>query len=149
MLSAAHTSRFLVPFLRWLDPQISLAALNAIQFGIRKLAHLTEYAILAALLWRALRGAWAWLRNRGVRDIAQDLSKRLSDHGHANDSAVSMLDRLRMLYALATRAGAERRLDYQLDLVPSLSEPEDSPRLSWPRGTRSGNSVRSNPFGLR
>ena len=60
MLSAAHTSRFLVPFLRWLDPQISLAALNAIQFGIRKLAHLTEYAILAALLWRALRGGTRW-----------------------------------------------------------------------------------------
>jgi VanZ family protein len=60
MLSAAHTSRFLVPFLRWLDPQISLAVLNAIQFGIRKLAHLTEYAILAALLWRALRGGTRW-----------------------------------------------------------------------------------------
>src|SRR5205085_6429061 len=60
MLSAAHTSGFLVPFLRWLDPQISLAALNAIQFGIRKLAHLTEYAILAALLWRALRGGTRW-----------------------------------------------------------------------------------------
>src|SRR6266404_679946 len=56
MLSAEHTSRFLVPFLRWIDPQISLVALNAIQLGIRKLGHLTEYAILAMLLWRALRG---------------------------------------------------------------------------------------------
>src|SRR5437870_5620199 len=60
MLSAEHTSRFLVPFLRWIDPQISLAALNAIQFGIRKLGHLTEYAILAMLLWRALRGGTRW-----------------------------------------------------------------------------------------
>src|SRR6184192_2724567 len=60
MLSAEHTSRFLVPFLRWLDPQISFAALNAIQFGIRKLAHLTEYAILAMLLWRALRSGARW-----------------------------------------------------------------------------------------
>ena len=57
MLSAEHTSRFLVPFLRWLDPQISLATLNTIQIGIRKLGHLTEYAILAVLLWRAL--AWS------------------------------------------------------------------------------------------
>jgi VanZ family protein len=56
MLSAEHTSRFLVPFLRWIDPQISFATLNAIQFGIRKLGHLTEYGILAMLLWRALRG---------------------------------------------------------------------------------------------
>jgi len=60
MLSAEHTSRFLVPFLRWFDPQISLAALNAIQLGIRKLGHLTEYAILAMLLWRALRGGIRW-----------------------------------------------------------------------------------------
>ena len=55
ILSAEHTSRFLVPFLRWLDPQISWTALNAIQIAIRKLGHLTEYAILAGLLWRALR----------------------------------------------------------------------------------------------
>lgn len=55
ILSAEHTSRFLVPFLRWLDPHISWAALNTIQIAIRKLGHLTEYAILAGLLWRALR----------------------------------------------------------------------------------------------
>jgi len=60
MLSAEHTSRFLVPFLRWIDPQISFATLNAIQFGIRKLGHLTEYAILAMLLWRALRSGTRW-----------------------------------------------------------------------------------------
>src|SRR5205814_9219426 len=56
MLSAEHTSRILAPFLRWIDPQISLVALNAIKLGIRKLGHLTEYAILAMLVWRALRG---------------------------------------------------------------------------------------------
>src|SRR5438552_19121770 len=60
MLSAEHTSPFLVPFLRWLDPQISLAALSAIQLGIRKLGHLTEYAILAMLFWRALRSGTRW-----------------------------------------------------------------------------------------
>ena len=55
VLSAEHTSRFLVPFLRWLDPDISFATLAAIQVVTRKMGHLTEYAILAALLWRALR----------------------------------------------------------------------------------------------
>jgi len=60
VLSAAHTSRFLVPILRWLDPQISWATLDAIQTIIRKLGHLTEYAILAALMWRALRGGTTW-----------------------------------------------------------------------------------------
>jgi VanZ family protein len=55
VLSAEHTSRFIVPFLRWFDPHISWAAINMMQTVIRKLGHLTEYAILAALLWRGLR----------------------------------------------------------------------------------------------
>ena len=60
VLSAEHTSRFLAPFLRWLDPQISWVALNSIQIFIRKLGHLTEYAILAILLWRAFQSAAFW-----------------------------------------------------------------------------------------
>ena len=52
--SAEHTSRFLIPFLRWLTPDISLATLAAVQLSIRKAAHLTEYAILGALLYRAV-----------------------------------------------------------------------------------------------
>jgi VanZ family protein len=55
IFSTEQTSRYLVPFLRWLDPHISPAAINAIQSAIRKLGHLIEYAILAALFWRALR----------------------------------------------------------------------------------------------
>jgi VanZ family protein len=55
VLSAEQTSRFLVPFLRWLDPQISSATIVTIHFAVRKLGHLTEYAVLAMLLWRALR----------------------------------------------------------------------------------------------
>ena len=53
--SAEHTSRFLIPFLHWLHPHISGAAIMKIQFLIRKAAHLTEYAVLAMLLLRALR----------------------------------------------------------------------------------------------
>jgi VanZ family protein len=56
VLSAEHTSRFLVPFLRWLDPHISFATIASVHVVLRKLGHFTEYAILAALLWRALRG---------------------------------------------------------------------------------------------
>jgi VanZ family protein len=59
-LSAEHTSRFLVPFLRWLDPHISGTTLNSLQVLIRKLGHLTEYAILATLVWRALRLGIVW-----------------------------------------------------------------------------------------
>ena len=58
VLSAEHTSRFLVPFLRWLDPTISVQAIIAIHTVLRKIGHFTEYAILALLLWRALRGTF-------------------------------------------------------------------------------------------
>ena len=54
-MSAEHTSRFLVPFLRWLAPDVSDAAVATIQLVVRKCAHLTEYAILAAFLLRAFR----------------------------------------------------------------------------------------------
>jgi VanZ family protein len=60
-LSAEHTSRFLIPFLRWLDPAISYHTIALIHFTLRKIGHFTEYAILAALLWRALRGTFTTL----------------------------------------------------------------------------------------
>jgi VanZ family protein len=60
-LSAAHTSRFIGPFLRWFSPEISDATIGSIQLIVRKCGHLTEYAILAALLCRALRQSAAWI----------------------------------------------------------------------------------------
>jgi VanZ family protein len=55
LLSAEHTSRFIGPFLRWFVPDVSDSTVASIQLVVRKCAHLTEYAILAALLFRALR----------------------------------------------------------------------------------------------
>ena len=55
LLSAEHTSRFIGPFLRWFAPDISDATVTSVQLFVRKAAHLTEYAILAALLYRAFR----------------------------------------------------------------------------------------------
>ena len=57
IFSTEHTSRYLVPFLRWLNPQISISTIATIHLGLRKFGHVVEYAILAALLWRALRSA--------------------------------------------------------------------------------------------
>ena len=54
LMSAEHTSRILVPFLRWLRPTISWQTIEQVHFVVRKAAHLSEYAILAALLYRAL-----------------------------------------------------------------------------------------------
>jgi VanZ family protein len=70
LMSGEHTSRFLVPFLRWFSPGISTQTIALIQLVIRKCAHLTEYAVLAALLWRALRGQLLTRRARAHATFA-------------------------------------------------------------------------------
>ncbi len=54
-LSSASTSRFLEPFLQWLLPGLSRDAVEAVMVVVRKGGHLTEYAVLAMLCWRAVR----------------------------------------------------------------------------------------------
>lgn len=56
LMSSEHTSRFLGPFLRWLVPGITPITIAEIHLAVRKAAHVTEYAILTGLLFRALRG---------------------------------------------------------------------------------------------
>jgi VanZ family protein len=65
--SSGHTSRFIGPFLRWLSPGLPDAAVESAVFWIRKAAHVTEYAVLAGLWWRALQRPvrrsprpWSW-----------------------------------------------------------------------------------------
>jgi VanZ family protein len=53
--SYEHSSLFVEPLLHWLFPHMTQAHVEEIHFFIRKCAHLTEYAVLALLLWRALR----------------------------------------------------------------------------------------------
>src|SRR5438067_12312857 len=52
-LSAVNTSRIIEPLLRWLFPNITEAQLLGAHFAMRKLAHFTEYAVLALLAARA------------------------------------------------------------------------------------------------
>jgi VanZ family protein len=59
LMSAQHTSRFIVPVLHWLSPNISPKAAESIHFIVRKYAHVAEYAILALLLFRAA----VWMTN--------------------------------------------------------------------------------------
>ena len=54
LMSAQQTSRFIVPFLHWLDPHISPSTIATVHFALRNLGHLIEYSILAAFLWRVL-----------------------------------------------------------------------------------------------
>jgi len=55
ILSAEHTSRYTLPFLVWLKPGMSPTTMWTIVVIARKCAHVGEYAVLALLLWRALR----------------------------------------------------------------------------------------------
>lgn len=65
--SGGHTSRILGPLVRWLMPGAPASTLDQIHFLVRKGGHLTEYAILGLLIWRALvrprwrkLGGWHW-----------------------------------------------------------------------------------------
>ena len=53
--SYKHSSRLIAPLLHWLFPQMPETRVDAIVYFARKCAHLTEYAVLALLLWRAVR----------------------------------------------------------------------------------------------
>jgi hypothetical protein len=55
LMSAEHTSRFIVPILLWLKPGMAPKTIWIILVVMRKCAHVSEYAILALLVWRALR----------------------------------------------------------------------------------------------
>lgn len=55
--SAAHTSRFLGPLLHWLKPDVTREQFETVQLCVRKAGHLTEYALLAMIVARALLAA--------------------------------------------------------------------------------------------
>lgn len=50
-----HTSRYIVPFLRWLFPHLEWETLLAIHQIIRKCAHVFEYFVFSLLILRGLR----------------------------------------------------------------------------------------------
>ncbi len=50
-----HSSMFFEPLMRWLFPAMPPETIAAIHHVFRKTCHLTEYAVLALLFWRALR----------------------------------------------------------------------------------------------
>lgn len=53
--SYRHSSRFFEPLMHWLFPQMPQAHVELIHHLVRKTGHLTEFALLALLLWRAIR----------------------------------------------------------------------------------------------
>lgn len=65
--SAEHTRAILWPLLEWLWPHGSPRVMSQIHGGIRKLAHLMVYAVLALLWFRALSQASRAPRSAGPR----------------------------------------------------------------------------------
>lgn len=53
--SVQHSSRLIGPLVHWLFPRMSEAGVGTCILVARKGAHVTEYALCAMLLWRALR----------------------------------------------------------------------------------------------
>lgn len=62
--STHHTSRIIGPILRWFNPAVTDDTIKAFQTVVRKTGHLSEYAVLALLFWRARRktcGLSGWI----------------------------------------------------------------------------------------
>ncbi len=85
--STRQTSRIIGPILRWFNPAIEDETIRQIQLTIRKTAHVGEYAILAALILRALsrtpaglRAPWNWRRARMA--MALTVAVAISDEWH-------------------------------------------------------------------
>ena len=60
---ATHTSRIIIPLLRWLLPHARQRTLEFIHHLIRKGAHVIEFSIFSLLVLRAFRagrGGWRW-----------------------------------------------------------------------------------------
>ena len=65
--SAPRSSRIIAPLVLWLFPHASKQTVEGAVTAVRKSAHLTEYAVLALLFWRAFRKPvkndprpWSW-----------------------------------------------------------------------------------------
>ena len=61
--SDQQTSRIIVPFLHWLLPWADARSLYLMHLGIRKLAHVTEFAAFSIAVFHGIRGqrsGWRW-----------------------------------------------------------------------------------------
>src|SRR5215813_4825526 len=82
--SANNTSRIIGPLILWLFPKTSPETLAVVHFIVRKLAHFTEYAILAYLAARAFSTSpRAALANRWfIASLALVVAYALLDEYH-------------------------------------------------------------------
>lgn len=53
--SSEHSSRLIEPVVKWIKPDTTPEQFELVHFIVRKLGHLSEYAVLALLVFRALK----------------------------------------------------------------------------------------------
>jgi VanZ family protein len=81
--SASHTEHWLLPILRGLAPWATPAQLEALHWLVRKISHLSEYAILAGLWLRAfVRGRNLNPRTAGLLALAISVAWAILDELH-------------------------------------------------------------------
>jgi VanZ family protein len=81
--SAERTGHILRPFLEWLFGEISNASYLTIQFLMRKMAHLTVYALLSLLWFRARRGSRSgWQFGWALTALLVSMLVALADEFH-------------------------------------------------------------------
>ena len=74
--SYEHTSHLLEPVVRTLCPHLVQNQVDAIHYIFRKCGHLSEYAVLALLLWRAIGNT-----QRNILRQLTETQPQLSVHG--------------------------------------------------------------------
>jgi len=114
-----NTSRFIMPILMWLDPNMSKETIDKVHYAVRKSAHFLEYAMLGVLLWRAVYydpGLAAWRTRSFFLALLLAALYAASDEFHQSfvpgrDASVRdvMLDTCGAGFGLAA-AGTARRL---------------------------------------
>jgi len=92
---AAQTSRYMLPALRWIFPDLSIRTYLVLIMWIRKIAHVTEYALLGFLAFRAV---WLSLQQQSALARVAFLALGLA-------AAVAMTDEIRQSF-LESRTGS-------------------------------------------
>jgi VanZ family protein len=82
MMSSSETSRFIVPALKFLFPDLTASGISFWHGAIRKLAHVAEYFILATFVYRALKFERPSLIDAKLRTIVFVALAALLDEFH-------------------------------------------------------------------
>jgi VanZ family protein len=82
-LSSEETARVIFPLLRWLFPSASDHVLHLIHFGIRKAAHVTEFAIFSIAVFHGVREErCGWRREWAIATLLIAVSYAGLDEWH-------------------------------------------------------------------